>query len=79
MTAIVYLMALFGCGEGEAACQQLAVLETRYESRADCVAATEAAVASSINDDYPILVAQCYEAGARPVVRSQDVLATFRS
>ncbi len=79
MTAIVYLMALFGCGEGEAACQQLVVLETRYESRADCVAATEATVASSINDDYPILVAQCYEARARPVVRPQDVLATFRS
>jgi hypothetical protein len=51
-----------GCGEAEAPCQQLRVLETRYESQAACTAATEAAVMRFTDLDYPVVVAQCHAA-----------------
>jgi hypothetical protein len=54
-----------GCGEGDSACQQVGLLETRYESQAACSAATEAAVARFIDIDYPVVVAQCV-AGTGP-------------
>jgi len=41
------------------------LLETRYESKAACAAATEAAVVRFTDIDYPVVVAQCI-AGGRP-------------
>ena len=40
----IFLIAIFGCGEGSTACQPVRALETRYESRATCMAATEEAL-----------------------------------
>lgn len=78
MTAIVYLIALLGCGEGEAPCQRIALLETSYENRVECMAAVEAVLAGSRNDDYPIVVAQCHEAGTVPEVHPQELIEAFR-
>ena len=78
MTAIVYMIALLGCGEGEAPCQRIALLEASYESRGECMAATEAALAGNTNGDYPIIVAQCHEAGAVPEVNPQELMGAFR-
>jgi len=64
MQAAFFLMAIMGCGEGEAPCQPVRVLETRYESQAACTAATEAAVMRATDVDFPIVVAQCQAAGA---------------
>lgn len=74
MTAAIFIMALLGCGEGEAPCQQVRVLETRYESQAACIAATEAVLTRNLDVDYPVIVVQCQKAGDAPVVLPQDVL-----
>ena len=74
MIEAVYLMALLGCGEGEEPCRQIAVIETRYESREACTAATEAILARTLNADHPIIVAQCHEAGVGPTVQPQEVM-----
>lgn len=63
MAAAFFLMAIMGCGEGDAPCQQLRMLETRYESQAACVAATEAALPNFLDVDYPVVVAQCQPGG----------------
>lgn len=55
----IFLIAIFGCGDGNAACQPVRTLETRYESRAACMAATEKALTESGDVDYPTVVAQC--------------------
>jgi hypothetical protein len=60
----IFLIAIMGCGEGDAPCQQVRTLEARYESQAQCTAATEAAVTQNSDVDYPVVVAQCVEAGA---------------
>jgi hypothetical protein len=55
----IFLIAIFGCGEGNAACQPVRTLEVRYESRAACMAATEDALVRNSDVDFPAVVAQC--------------------
>ena len=73
MTAAFFLMAIMGCGEGDASCQQVRLLETRYESQAACTAATEAAVSRFTDIDYPVVVAQCVAGGSSPALKASDV------
>lgn len=60
----IFLIAIMGCGEGDAPCQQVRTLEARYASRAACTAATEVAVTQNSDVEYPVVVAQCVAAGA---------------
>lgn len=55
----IFLIAIFGCGEGHATCQPVRTLETRYESRAACMAATDEALIRNSDLDYTTVVAQC--------------------
>jgi hypothetical protein len=54
-----YVMAILGCGEAEAACQQVAVAQTRYENLEACNAATAEAVMRNVNLSFPVVAAQC--------------------
>lgn len=68
-----YLLAILGCGEGEANCQQVAVQPMRYESRAACLAASEAALADA-EAPYPVIVADCRATNVRAAtLRADDV------
>ncbi|HEX8655634.1 MAG TPA: hypothetical protein VF693_10475 [Allosphingosinicella sp.] len=72
--SILYVIAILGCGEGEAPCQPVQVADARYESREACMAATEGALARFANLDFPVVVARCQEQGARAAsLRSADV------
>ena len=74
MGPVLYVIAILGCGEGEAPCQPVDVAEARYESREACVAATEAALGRFSRLDFPIVVAECREEGAAPsTLRPADV------
>jgi hypothetical protein len=59
-----YVMAILGCGEADAACQQVGLAETRYESLEACNAATEAAVMRNMGLAFPVVAAQCRRADA---------------
>ena len=74
MNTALYVIAILGCGEGEAPCQPVATVDQRYESREACTAATEAALARFSDADFPIVVAQCRgEAEAGEPLRPADV------
>lgn len=74
MGPAIFLMAIMGCGEGEAACQPVRQLDTRYESQAACLAATEAALMRNLDIDYPVVVADCRPADAAPrVIKASEV------
>lgn len=73
MAAAFFLMAIMGCGEGDGACQQVRLLETRYESQAACSAATEGAVMRFTDLDYPVVVAQCRPANGASKLNASDV------
>ena len=55
----IFLIAIMGCGEGDAPCQQVRLLNTQYQSRAECMAASEGALVANSNVEYPSVVAQC--------------------
>lgn len=73
MQAAIFLMAIMGCGEGEAPCQPVRMLDARYQSQAECMAATEDALLRFGDADYPVIVAQCVPAGAAPDLKGIDV------
>lgn len=64
MGPVVYVMAILGCGEADAACQPVATAPVRYESQAACNAATEDMLARQDDILFPVIVAQCGEEGA---------------
>ncbi|HEX8239442.1 MAG TPA: hypothetical protein VF574_06860 [Allosphingosinicella sp.] len=66
MGPAIFIIAIMGCGEGDSPCQQVRMLETRYESQAACSAATEAAVIQNSDVDFPVIAAECVAAGAKP-------------
>lgn len=73
MEPVLFVMAILGCGEGDAPCRQVAMVETRYQSEAACLAATENELARQ-DALYPSLVAQCRRAGTAPqLLRASDV------
>lgn len=60
MEPVLYIIAILGCGEGTEPCERRQVAEARYESRAECMAATDAALTRHGGDlDFPVIVAQC--------------------
>ncbi|MEO7178261.1 MAG: hypothetical protein ABIW83_05410 [Allosphingosinicella sp.] len=65
MGPAIFIIAIMGCGEGDAPCQQVKTLEARYESKAACTAATEAALTQNTDVDYPVVAAECVAAGAQ--------------
>ena len=59
-----YVMAILGCGEAEAPCQQVAMVESRFESAEACNAATPSAIEQHSDAAFPVVVAQCQQAGS---------------
>lgn len=75
MEPILYVMAILGCGESDASCREVRIDQSRYQSQASCMAATETALARHDDLAFPNVVAQCREAGARAtLLRGTDVL-----
>jgi hypothetical protein len=74
MGPALFVMAILGCGEGEAACQPVQIADTRYESREACLAATNNMLASYSNLDFPVVLAECRAASAvAGSIRGADV------
>lgn len=63
MGPAVFIIAILGCGEAEAPCEQVATAPAQYSSFAECTRATEDALAASGGVDFPVVVAQCKSAG----------------
>ena len=70
-----FILAILGCGEGDAACRQVAVTDALYVSAEACTADTGQAVARYQDIAYPVVVAECRRAGPRPAsqVRENEV------
>jgi len=67
-----YVIAIFGCADGSAACTPVATIPTRYESRDACQAATGSALAANGDFDFPTLLAQCRPAKAPTAEQGPD-------
>ena len=75
MEPLFYVMAILGCGESEAACQQVRVAQAQYRTESECLAATEAELIRHQNLPYPTIVAQCRRSGAAvQTLRGSEVM-----
>ena len=63
MSGATILMAILGCGDAGTSCEQVQILPVRYESVSACVAAQDAVLARA-DVMYPVVTAQCREAGS---------------
>ena len=70
-----FVIAIMGCADGGAACTPVATLPTHYATRAECAAATNAALESNTDFDFPTLLAQC-RAGTAPNAARVDTPPT---
>jgi hypothetical protein len=67
-----FLLAIMGCGESEAQCQQVALAPARYESQAVCLAASDAQLARHTDLAFPVVVAECRAAGVQTAALRAD-------
>ena len=75
MQSLLYVIAIMGCGEGDAPCREVQVAPPRYASEAACTAATESVLMRYSDLSYPSVVAQCRPANAgATLLRGRDVL-----
>jgi len=66
-----FVIAILGCADGGSACTQVATLQTRYESQAQCSAATVGALEANSDFDFPTLVARCRPGSAPASAQAQ--------
>ena len=76
MDAGYFVIAILGCADGGSACTSVATLSARYESQAQCAAASVAALEANSNFDYPTLLARCRE-GASPTAAKAESQRQF--
>ena len=75
MQTLMYVMAILGCGESDAACREVRVDQQTYQTEASCRAATAATLARYTDLEFPTVVARCRRSDVRPaILRGSDVL-----
>ncbi|RYY27974.1 MAG: hypothetical protein EOP62_05810 [Sphingomonadales bacterium] len=77
MDQIIYMLAIMGCGDDNANCQQARVEPVRYESYAACEQAMPAALHRNTDVDFPVIAAACQRQDAR-MVEARPVRPTGR-
>lgn len=65
MGPAIFVLAILGCGEADAPCQQVSIVNTSFSSEAACSEATTDAVERNQDIPYPVVVAECRRADAK--------------
>ncbi|MGF1550786.1 MAG: hypothetical protein ACFBQW_09730, partial [Sphingomonadaceae bacterium] len=72
MGPATFVIAILGCGEGDAPCRELALAEPRFASVVECGAAADEALLGFADAAYPVLLAQCRAEGGGTVAVTAD-------
>ena len=72
MGGLLYVMAILGCGDDGATCQQIRVDNARYATREACNAAGPVMLRRAGDVDYPVIVAQCRRQAVQSVDKGAD-------
>ena len=65
MDALVYVMAILGCGDGNASCTEARIVPARYETMAQCRAALPQQIAMNTDLSFPSIGGDCRAVGAQ--------------
>lgn len=63
MEPVFYVMAILGCGDFAEQCQQVRIEPVRYESAAQCQAATARVLPRHTDISFPTIAATCQRQG----------------
>jgi hypothetical protein len=63
MEPLYFVMAILGCGDGNANCAEARVEPTHYRSVQACQAAMPAALRRNTDIDYPVISVACRSSG----------------
>lgn len=63
MGPVFYVLAIMGCGDGQAACQEVRAEPARYSTAAQCQAAMPLALQRNTDVDFPVVSAACRASG----------------
>jgi hypothetical protein len=66
-----YVMAILGCGDGQAACEQVRLIETQYASVDACNAAMSDKLMAATDLPFPEVSAQCRRTTAPAMASAQ--------
>jgi hypothetical protein len=72
MGPVFYVMAIMGCGDGAAMCEQVAREDTVYQSEAACYEDTDTALIRASSQPYPMIMAECREVSRQVAEAIQD-------
>lgn len=72
MEPVYFVLAIMGCGDGQAACQEMRVEPARYQSVAQCQAALPQEITRHTDLDFPVIGGACRASGPRMVRAEKD-------
>lgn len=78
MSALFYVMAVFGCGDGAAQCVEARLAGRRFETQAACVRMLEDVLTGSTDVDAPSISARCMSATAYIATQPDKRRATLK-
>ncbi|SFS05767.1 hypothetical protein [Sphingomonas jatrophae] len=64
MGPALYVIAILGCGDSEAACREVRRIDRAYATAAACSAASATVLATQADLDFPVVQAECRPATA---------------
>ena len=65
MEPVYFVLAIMGCGDGQAECREARVESVRYQTAAQCQAALPQALARNTDLDFPVISGACRATGPR--------------
>jgi hypothetical protein len=71
MEPIYFVMAILGCGDDGAQCQQARLEPAHYQSAAACQAAAQTALQNNADLDFPVIAASCQRGNASTAQNDQ--------
>jgi hypothetical protein len=71
MEPLFYVMAIMGCGDAVATCEEARVEPARYENVAQCQSAMEASLIRNADLAYPTILANC-QSNRERLARGRD-------
>lgn len=71
MEPVFFVLAIMGCGDGNAACSEQRIESTHYSTVQQCRAALPAALARNTDISYPVIAGACRANGPQWVSTGQ--------
>ncbi len=76
MGSVFFVMAIMGCGDGQAQCVPARIESVRYASMQQCRAALPQALMRNADLSFPVIAADCRASGTQMVRNRRGAITT---